>query len=312
MKKTPYIKSDFGNIYSTPLFEGFTHAHKPTIVKINNEFRIYFGIRDVHNKTHTAFVFAKTQDDLKKGNLRKGKIVLSPGKLGAFDDCGVNVSSILKVNDVWRMYYIGWNTSTTVPMRNSIGCAESSDGENWNRVFEGPIMDRTCMEPYFTVAPYVKFNQDIDLFECWYTSGTEWKIINSRPEIHYIVMYATSKDGYSWKRDRITCLPSSDDLEVTARPFVWSSEGSWFMLFSHRNMKSFRDDRQKSYRIGLAKSIDGMQFNRIDNNFIPGNESWKKEMICYPSGLKMEKSIFIVYNGNGFGLSGFGLLEIGL
>jgi hypothetical protein len=196
MRKIPYIKEDFGNIYPCPLFEGYTHAHKPTIIKINNQYRVYFGLRDSQNRTHTGYVFANNKEDLVCGNVTKGRIVLSPGKLGTFDDCGVNVSCIMKVENVWRMYYIGWNTSTTVPMRNAIGCAESTDGETWKRVFEGPIMDRTNNEPYFTVAPYVSFNENKKLFECWYTSGTEWKLINNRPEIHYIIMYATISWNY--------------------------------------------------------------------------------------------------------------------
>ena len=57
--------------------------------------------------------------------------MLEDGKIGAFDDSGSNVCSVLKVENEYYMYYIGWNPSTTVHTRNSIGIVFSDNGKNF-------------------------------------------------------------------------------------------------------------------------------------------------------------------------------------
>jgi hypothetical protein len=59
--------------------------------------------------------------------------------LGNFDDSGVNVTSIVKINGRKRFYYYGWNLGVTVPFRNSIGVAEEAeDGVMLKRLYAGP------------------------------------------------------------------------------------------------------------------------------------------------------------------------------
>lgn len=70
------------------------------------------------------------------------------------------------------MYYIGWNPSTTVPTRNSIGLAVSDDnGFSFERMYDGPILDRTKDEPYYTGA--VDVLKENNVWKIWYTSGSE-------------------------------------------------------------------------------------------------------------------------------------------
>ena len=65
--------------------------------------------------------------------------VLDLGELGCFDDVGVMPSCIVNVDGAKLLYYAGWNTSTTVPYRISIGLAVSDDG---GYTFVGFIMDQ--------------------------------------------------------------------------------------------------------------------------------------------------------------------------
>ncbi|MDD3888178.1 MAG: hypothetical protein PHN19_05465 [Patescibacteria group bacterium] len=287
----------------------FSHCHKPTPLVIdNNVARIYFGTRDRVGITRTTFIdvdFSNLQNP--KINYIHNKPVLDVGKIGTFDDSGANVSSILKIDSEIIMYYIGWNPSTTVHTRNSIGVSISKDnGLTFKRIFDGSILDRDKLEPYYTGAVDVVF--DKMKYQMWYTSGSKWKIINNKPEIFYHIKYAESKDGIDWKKRYVTCIPPKNSMEVTARPCVIKEDGIYKMWYSKRNIDNFRKDKRKNYRGGYAESKDGIDWERKDSSFKlkPSEKGWDSEAIAYPYVFKVNKAKVMLYNGNGFGKTGFG------
>jgi len=139
-----------GHIYCPRGKNGFdlSHCHKPTPLVLDDKIiRIYFGVRDKNNITRTTFIDI---DINKLDNILyiHNKPVLDIGKIGAFDDSGANVSSIVRVKNEIYMYYIGWNPSTTVHTRNSIGLAVSCDnGLTFNRMYDGSILDGKFIGP---------------------------------------------------------------------------------------------------------------------------------------------------------------------
>ena len=118
----------------------WSHCHKPTPLIIDNDtIRIYFGTRSKDGVTRTTFIDLDSTDIY---NLTvkyiHDKPIFDIGKIGTFDDSGANVSSIVKVDNVIYMYYIGWNPSTTVHTRNSIGVVVSKDnGWSFQRIYDG-------------------------------------------------------------------------------------------------------------------------------------------------------------------------------
>jgi len=285
----------------------FSHMHKPTAYLLDdNHLRIFFGTRDRNNRTRTTFIDVAPQKP-EKIIYKHNRPVLELGNLGTFDDAGVNVSCIIEKDNLLFMFYIGWNTSTTVPCRNSIGLAVSEDnGLNFERCYDGPIMDRTIHEPYFTTAPYVIIENG--LWRMWYASGTEWKIINNRPEIRYHIKYAESFDGVTWKRDNISCISPIHSNEAIARPCVLKEKNIYKMWYCFRNLDNFRTNKKNSYRIGYAESSNGIDWIRKDKKVgIDVSENgWDSEMIEYPCVYEYKGKKYILYNGNGFGRSGFG------
>ncbi|MEO8211109.1 MAG: hypothetical protein ABI840_11175 [bacterium] len=76
---------------------------------------------------------------------------------------------------------------------------------------------------------------------------------------------------------------------------------------------SFRGGFKSSkYRIGYAESLDGVRWKRKDEevNLEVSNNGWDSEMICYPYVFHHEKSFYMLYNGNDYGKTGFGLAVI--
>lgn len=301
-----------GLIYKPSGLNGFdiSHCHKPTpLIVDEHTVRVFFGVRDKNGITRTTFV------DLDSNNLSHVKYVhdkpvLDVGKIGAFDDSGANVSSVCRVGRYIYMYYIGWNPSTTVHTRNSIGLAVSTDeGRTFKRMFDGPVLDRNKIEPYYTGA--VDVINENGSWKIWYTSGTEWKIIDGKPEIFYHIKYGRSENGIDWIRDDISCIMPENAFEVTARPCVVRDNDRYVMYYSKRNIDGFRFDKNKSYRPGYAESFDGIKWKRCDKKLgLETSETgWDSKAFAYPYVFKLKGKWMMLYNGNGFGKTGFGYAE---
>lgn len=301
-----------GFIYNVAGKNGFdaSHCHKPTPLLIDQEtIRVYFGARDERNRTRTTFI------DLNRYSPKEIKYihdqpVINLGKIGAFDDSGANVCSIVRSGKSVLMYYIGATTSTTVHMRNAVGIAVSEDnGLTFTRMFDGPVLDRTKNEPYYIGA--AEIIKEDDLWKCWYTCGNEWIMIDGKPEINYQIKYATSKNGIDWDRDNIQVIHPLDELEVCARPSVWKKNDIYHMYFSRRSMAGFRKTSSQGYRAGYAQSKDGLNWTRMDEaaGLSTSLEGWDSEGIAYPYYMNLPESEYLFYNGNQFGKSGFGIAK---
>lgn len=285
----------------------YSHTHKPTPFLIDsNTLRIYFGVRGLDGKTRTTFIDVDPDNPLDIINVSLNP-VLDLGPIGAFDDAGANVCSIVEHETNIYMYYIGWNPSTTVHTRNSIGLAVSKDGgKTFERAYIGPILDRNKDEPYYTGA--VDVMKDGDMFHMWYTSGTEWITIDGRPEIKYHIKYASSRDGIDWQRKGISCIPPTYPEEATARPSVVRIGNTYMMWFSARRIDHFRDRPENMYRAGFATSADGIVWNRNDEQagILPSSNGWDSDAVAYPYAFRHREKFYLFYNGNDFGRSGFG------
>lgn len=290
-----------------------SHCHKPTPLIIDeNTVRVYFGVRDGENKTRTTFVDLDI-NDLSRVKYVHDRPALELGKIGTFDDSGGNVCSVVRKDNLVYMYVIGWNPSTTVHTRNSIGLAVSEDnGFTFRHLFDGPVLDRCKDEPYYTGAVDVKYDEEEKIWKVWYTSGTEWKMINGKPEIYYHIKYGTSTNGIDWRRDNISCIPPKNEMEATARPSVIKEmiDGKplWRMWYSRRDILNFRIDPKHDYRGGYAESNDGISWKRMDEQFglDVSPDGWDSGAIAYPYVIKIKGKYVMFYNGNGFGKTGFG------
>lgn len=283
------------------------HASIPCADRINDEVvRIYFGPRDGQGRTHTAFIEVAAADPARVLYVHD-RPILSPGRLGCFDDSGAMPSCVVNHGGRKYLYYIGWNQGVTVPYRNSIGVAVSEDGGlTFERAFEGPVIDRTRDEPFFTATPCVLVEGD--LWRCWYASSTGYVVVAGRPEPVYQIKYAESDDGFAWRRPNLTCIPYKTEHEANARPSVVREAGRYRMWYCYRGSVGYRTDKAQSYRIGYAESADGLSWERMDERV--GIErsatGWDSEMLAYPWVYEHEGRKYMLYCGNGFSAAGFG------
>lgn len=264
----------------------------------NDVFRIYFTTRDIENRSCTAYIDVDILKPLSILNISK-KPLLSHGSLGMFDDSGSMGCWLTKHNDLSYLYYQGWNLGVTVPFRNSIGVAISKGGSSFERYAPGPILDRSMFEPHFTATPCVILKNG--LWRMWYLSCTEWVMSGNLPKHKYHIKYAESDDGINWERSGEVAIDYADDEEYAiSRPSVIYDDGCWKMWYSYRG---------ESYRIGYAESCDGHHWERLDHKvgIDVSEKGWDSEMIEYPYVFDHKGQRYMLYNGNAYGETGFGL-----
>lgn len=282
----------------------YSHASVPFAEHVKDDiFKIYFSCRNKKNESSIGYVIIDLQNPKEILEI-SNEPILSKGHLGSFDDSGTMGCCILNKENKKYLYYIGWNLGITVPFRNSIGLAISEDnGHSFRKAFQGPILDRTKDEPYFTASNCVI--EDDGVYKIWYLSCTGWTEKNNTIIHHYHIKYAESFDGINWKRDGIVAIDYQDEYEYAISvPRVIKEHGIYKMWFSSRGTKEI-----PTYRIRYAESIDGKTWIRKDTDimFDVSSDGWDSEMICYPFVFDHKGKRYMLYNGNGYGKTGFGL-----
>ena len=292
----------------------WSHTTTPSgFLAADDVLRVYVGVRDREGRTRPTY-FDCRPDDPRDVFYVHEQPVLELGALGAFDDSGVMPSCVVATADRTYLYYVGWNLGVTVPYRNSIGLAVSEDGgRTFLRSFDGPLFDRSPVEPYYAAMPWV--TREGSLWRMWYSSTTGWEVIEGRPEPRYLIKSAESADGIHWKLTDQVCIAPADDREAVGRPCVLLDSAGYRMWYCYRGTVGYRSDKRAAYRIGYAESADGTHWERKDGEVgIDASESgWDSRMIEYPYVYAHGDRLRMLYNGDGFGKTGVGyaVLEAG-
>src|SRR2546423_8816656 len=172
------------------------------------------------------------------------------------------------------------------------------------------VVDRAPREPFLTASPFVL--REGERWRMWYASASGWVEVDERPEPVYTIMSAESGDGISWQRDGRACIPYGFEGEANARPVVLKGRDLYRMWYCSRGSFNYRIDKQQAYRLGYAESVDGESWVRKDHlaGLERSESGWDSEMIEYPYVCSFADRTYLFYNGNGFGLTGFGYAEL--
>ena len=284
---------------------GSTHMQGPVAIETNGIVRIYFAARNKLGKSYAARLDVDAADPTKFRDINENP-VMPLGPLGTFDDEGSMPACVIVNGADMLLYYSGWNRRITVPYHNTTGLARSSDGGlNFERMLDGPLLDRTPTEPWMAVTPWVM--RDDGIWKMWYVSGLGWSESDGKLDPIYGVKYAESENGIDWRRDGQLVIPLRHAGEAIARPTVVHDEGRYHMWYCYRDTKEFRDGAG-SYRIGYSQSFDGREWQRCDHlsGIVASESGWDSSMLCYPYVIKVGQAHYLFYNGNGFGQTGIG------
>ncbi len=281
-----------------------SHAMLPTPLLLDDRIRVYYTGRDENGCSRISFADFDASDPSVLIHAHQQPL-LELGKIGTFDDSGTLGTCAVRNGEQIYLYYNGYNRRVTVPWSNAVGLAVSKDGgETFEKAYEGPVLDRTPLEPYFAITPCIV--REAGVWRMWYTSGTGWIAVNGVPEPLYVIKYAQSKDGIVWERDNITCIQPQSPEEANARAAVIVESGVYKMWFTYRGSRDFRDGAD-SYRIGFAMAKDPLSWTRDDAaaGIVCGPEAWDSRMQTYPAIVQVKGKTYMFYNGNSFGAHGF-------
>jgi hypothetical protein len=298
-----------GLVYKPSLSQdwGISHAQVPFGYPIDEfTIRVYFATRDRNNRSVTTFIEVDSTD-LKEIKYIHNAYCLGLGEKGTHDDNGAMPSCFVKVKERIFLYYTGWNIGSSVSYRTAVGLAISKDGGlTFERYSKGPILDRSIYDPCFVCQPFVL--RDGGIWRMWYLSCTKWEIVNNLAEPFYHVKYAESDDGINWRRTGEVSLDYAVNIDAIGNPTVIKEFGIYKMYFSYRKANNYRTDPNSSYKIGYAESANGVHFVLKNEEIIlvGDTEDWESIMNAYPHVFDCNGKRYMLYNGDGFGKSGFG------
>jgi predicted GH43/DUF377 family glycosyl hydrolase len=274
------------------------YAANPVAEPIGGDrFRIYFSSRDDRNRSSIGFIEIDMKDPT--NILRTSQEpVLGPGELSMFDDSGASIGCIVPVGEKRYLYYMGWHLTVTVPWENALGLAISeAPDQPFRRVSRFPVIDRNEIDPYTISYPSIR--REDGLFRMWYGSNIAWG--PQKEDMRHLIKYAESSDGIHWDRRDVVAIDfARPDEYAICRPSVVRDADQYRMWFCSRG---------ESYRIQYAESQDGLTWVRRDEGvgIDVSPDGWDSEMIEYPFVFDHAGRRYMLYSGNRFGSTGFGL-----
>lgn len=291
-------------------------AQSPQALIFDDFVRIYFSTRAVdpaNGKYVSHIAYADMDKQFAKILRLSSGTVIAPGNLGCFDEHGIFPMNIVRYGNKVYAYTCGWNRRVSVSVDTSIGLAISSDnGVSFEKVGHGPVLTSSLREPFLVGDPFVRILNGT--FHMWYIYGTHWKTYprEQRPERIYKIGHAVSQDGVAWRKDGKQLISDAFDDECQAHPSVVDIGNRHHMVFCRRQASDFRNNRERSYRLGYAYSDDLAHWVRDDSlvgiEVTPGG--WDSDMMCYPHLFRCDGRVYLLYNGNEFGKYGFGLAQL--
>ena len=282
-----------------------THAARPIPVQIDDKrLRLYYSSRDHDDRMLPTYIDVSLDDPSGILHINESPLV-ELGAPGTFDDSGVTLGSIVEHKGRMLLYYTGWKRRRVVSFELSIGLLhwDRFGADIYTRYSSGPLLAQDINHPLLVAGPYVLLEDG--LFRMWYCSGTEWRFPDDRPEPIYTVFYAESADGVTWTPRERPVINYKFDGEVVSAPWVLKVGDRYYMWYSTRGHETAV---QKHYTIGVAESIDGLNWTRHDEHagLSRSASGWDSEMVCYPAFFPYRDRIYMFYSGNGVGRGGMG------
>jgi predicted GH43/DUF377 family glycosyl hydrolase len=250
-------------------------ALNPSVVLSDGEYRNFYSGYD--GKTwHTGLAVSRDGNSWSK----KGK-VLSPDKQTWEGDYIAANGSVLRVEGK----YLHWYQGGRIPR---IGFAISNDGVTWSK-HGRPALDTG---PYGSwdergvADPYVI---RIDGWFYMYYLGQD-RARRQRLGV------ARSSDGIEWEKYRanpILELGEAGRFDETGlgEPAVWSEQGWYWMLYTARDRREYR-------RLGLARSRDGVNWDRVtEQPVLSGSQPWNSAVVCDPHVIAGTNPVQVYFGG---------------
>jgi len=160
----------------------------PSVMRVGDTYYMYYSAT---NQFFWRIGLASSPDNL-TWTKYSGNPVFNPGDFGEWDDQGVRDPMVIFDGTEYKMYYTGDDGTT-----RRIGLATSTDGLNWTRAPNNPVLTEGRQGDWDSeevAGPFVFY--DGDKYYLYYSGYSEIYPNGPRWEIGL----ATSTDGYRWQK----------------------------------------------------------------------------------------------------------------
>lgn len=303
-----------GRIYE-PKGDGWRASHAmvatPWMLP-SGELRLYVGFCSAGPVSRVGFIDLDPDNPSKVLGVSEAP-ALDIGVPGAFDDNGVVPTQVFTgPSGELFLSYAGFQQQTKVRYTIFSGLAQSHDGGvTFRRISDAPWLDRTHESLFIRSGAWIIADHEpmtpYQHWSVWYLSGREWREARGALRPRYSLRRMEVMAGpAALTDDGPVVLDLRDDEFGFGRPNVHRSATGYNLFFSARSETT-------AYRLGFARSLDGIQWERADENAsIPRGEpgEWDSDMVCYGVPFRHRGKTWLFYNGNSYGETGLGLAEL--
>lgn len=277
-----------------------SHAANPLPVLIEDDiYRIYFCGRDAHNRSSVAAVDI---DIVRRSIIKEHEHpFFIHGPAGSFYADGVSIGNCYEIKGVKYMLFMGWQNPEAGHWRGDIGRIIVKPDLTLELDSENPLLGSDTSDPISLAYPWVMKAEETG-YRMWYPSTITWDAGNG--EMLAVINFATSVDGQHWDREGLAIPYELGKAQAFSRPTVVGNTREGFEMWF-----SYRSGNGENYRIGYALSSDGRRWVLAleDAGIDVSSIGWDSEMIEYPFVFDHKGRRYMLYNGNEYGKSGFGL-----
>jgi hypothetical protein len=275
-----------------------THAANPVALPLTDTiYRIFFCSRDEKNRSSIGAV----DIDLDRKVVVQGfyEPFFTYGSAGTFYADGVTLGNWYQVDGTTYLLFMGWQNPIGKHWRGDIGRLILENNEKFYLDKDQPLLGTSEADPISLSYPCVYLIDD--RYYMWYGSTITWDAGNG--EMLHVINYAYSADGHTWHPQGLAVPYEVGKAQAFSRPAVIRIGNCYHMWFSYRGGSG------QKYRIGYAYSLDGVHWTlELEKAGIDvSDQGWDSEMIEYPFIFLHKGEYYMLYNGNGYGKTGFGL-----
>jgi predicted GH43/DUF377 family glycosyl hydrolase len=246
---------------------------QPACLFDNDTFKVWYaggGFSGVGDTVlHGRIFYAYSTDGIHWTKHGSPTPVLDVGTPGQWDSRWLDTPAVLRDSTGYKLYYYG--DSLYQQPSSAIGMATSTDGINWQRYENNPILKKSDSlldwDGFWIESPAVLYNDETKTYEMWFTG------VGYGPDCPYDqcirIGYASSLDGKTWTKDTVNNPvldvgePGSWDDAWVATPAVRKIGDIYEMWYCG---VSKADSVADTVRIGYATSTDGINWTKYPGN----------------------------------------------
>lgn len=278
-----------------------SHAANPMPILLKGDiFRIFFSGRDCINRSSVGYV----DIDLIQRKVISyiDEPVFTYGKKNSFFSDGVSIGNFYEENGRLFILFMGWHKPQNSHWRGEIG--RLIVNKDWSLTLDGdgPFIPLDPLDPISLSYPWVHKDDQNGGYHMWYGSTLSWDAGNG--DMVHVIKHARSVNGEGWDKTGSAIPYSLNIAQAFSHPSVLVDEHN-----THHMWFSYRGGNGMAYRIGYSRKEEGAIWSQPldEGGIMPSSAGWDSEMVEYPYVFCHKGNRYMLYNGNGFGKSGFGL-----